>query len=107
MEGPLIATAMAVADHLWTIIICRSSIMNNSTVKRSEEARRQAQAVLIEAKRRQEESLKERDSMRAGDVQKVESLRAQRLAKAEEVSNANSAIAKPAPAKRKRLPIAA
>ena len=80
--------------------------MNNSTIKRSEEARRQAQAALIEAKRRQEELLEERASMHASDVQKVESLRAQRLARM--VSNAEAAsVRKLVPAKRKRLSIAA
>ena len=80
--------------------------MNNSTIKRSEEARRQAQAALIEAKRRQEELLEERASMHASDVQKVESLRAQRLARM--VSNAEAAsVKKSVPAKRKRLSIAA
>ena len=82
--------------------------MNNSTIKRSEEARRQAQAALIEAKRRQEELLEERASMHASDVQKVESLRAQRLARGETVSNTVAASVKaPVPAKRKRLSIAA
>ena len=82
--------------------------MNNSTVRRSEEARRQAQAVLIEAKRRQEQLLEERASMHASHVQKVESLRAQRLARGELVSSAEAAsVKRPVPAKRKRLSIAA
>jgi hypothetical protein len=96
----------------WRIVLdecqVRERIMNNSTIKRSEEARRQAQAALIEAKRRQEGLLEERASMHASDVQKVESLRAQRLARGEMVSNAEAAsVNRPMPAKRKRLSIAA
>jgi len=46
--------------------------------------------------------------MHASDVQKVGSLRAQRLARGEMVSNAEAAsVKKPVPAKRKRLSIAA
>ena len=81
--------------------------MNNSTVKRSEEARRQAQAAVISARRRQEDLLKERALVRASDVQKVESLRAQRLARGEEVSDAGVANVKPALSKRKRPSMAA
>jgi hypothetical protein len=98
---------MAATDNVWTITVCRRGIMNNSTIKRSEEARRQAQAAVIEAKRRQEDLLKERALMHASDVQKVESLRAQRLAKGEKVSNAEVASVKPALSRRKRLSIAA
>ena len=54
--------------------------MNRSTSQRSEEARRQAQAALAEAKQRQDEVLKERASMHALEIRKVETLRAQRLA---------------------------
>jgi len=81
--------------------------MNNSTVKRSEQARHQAQAALIAARKRQEELLRERASLHASDVQKVESLRAQRLARGEKAANAAAASAKPELAKRKRLPVAA
>ena len=84
------ATAKVVASY-WDDYQLRERIMNNSTIKRSEEARRQAQAVLIEAKRRQEQLLEERASMHASHVQKVESLRAQRLARREMVSNAEAA----------------
>jgi hypothetical protein len=82
--------------------------MNNLTIKRSEEARRQAHAALMEAKRRQEELLEERASMHASDVQKVESLRAQRLARGQAVSNAEAAgVKRPVPAKRKHFSTAA
>lgn len=84
--------------------------MNKSTTQRSEEARRQAHAALSEAKRRQDELLQERASMFAFETRKVESLRAQRLAKTE--SQKASEIAADAevealPVKRKRLRTAA
>ena len=57
--------------------------MNKSTTQRAEEARRQAQAALLEAKQKQEAMLMERASLFATKTQKVENLRAQRLAKIE------------------------
>jgi hypothetical protein len=56
--------------------------MNKSTMRRSEEARRQAQAVLIEARQRQEQAIEERAMFFASETRKVADLRAQRLAKA-------------------------
>lgn len=57
--------------------------MNKSTGLRSEEARRQAQAALLKVKQQQSAALKERAMMFATETQKVENLRAQRLAKLE------------------------
>ncbi len=57
--------------------------MNKSTGLRSEEARRQAQAALLKAKQQQEAALQERAMMFASETQKIENLRAQRLAKME------------------------
>jgi len=57
--------------------------MNKSTSQRSEEARRLAQAALIEARQQQDALLQERALMFASETQKVENLRAQRLAKME------------------------
>lgn len=78
--------------------------MNKSTSQRSEEARRQAQAALAEAKRQQDEMLKERASELALDIRKVESLRAQRLAHGDKISDADL---KSLVVKRRRLPTAA
>lgn len=57
--------------------------MNKSTVLRSEEARRQAQAAILKAKQLQSELLHERAVMFASETRKVENLRALRLAKLE------------------------
>jgi Tfp pilus assembly protein PilE len=55
--------------------------MNKSTMLRSEEARRQAQAMLLEAKQLQEQVNEERAKFFASDTRKVADLRAQRLAR--------------------------
>jgi hypothetical protein len=55
--------------------------MNKSTTLRAEEARRQAQAALLEAKRQQAQMLEERATFFASETRKVFDLRAQRLAK--------------------------
>jgi hypothetical protein len=55
--------------------------MNKSTILRSEEARRQAQAVLLEARQQQAQALEERAVFFASETRKVYDLRAQRLAK--------------------------
>ena len=60
-------------------------MMNKSTSQRAEEARRQAQAALSEARRRQDQELKERASLLALEVRKVEGLRAQRLAASDNI----------------------
>ena len=65
--------------------------MNKSTSQRSEEARRQAQAALIEARQQQDALLQERAMMFASETQKVENLRAQRLAKMESDKSADTA----------------
>ena len=78
--------------------------MNKSTSQRSEEARRQAQAALAEAKRQQDHLLQERASMRAFEIQKVESLRAQRLAEGSRIAEPDL---KPLAVKRRRLRAAA
>jgi hypothetical protein len=75
-------------------------MMNKSTSQRAEEARRQAQVALSEARRRQDEELQERASMRALEVRKIESLRAQRLAAADKIPVAED---KPLMVKRKQL----
>jgi hypothetical protein len=54
--------------------------MNKSTL-RAEEARRQAQAVLLEAKQQQAQMVEERAMFFASETRKVYDLRAQRLAK--------------------------
>jgi hypothetical protein len=85
--------------------------MNKSTSQRSEEARRQAQAALIEAREQQDAHLRERAMMFASETQKVENLRAQRLAKIESDKASGivaDAIADSLPAaKRRRLRVAA
>ena len=53
--------------------------MNKSTL-RAEEARRQAQAVLLEAKQQQAQMVEERAMFFASETRKVYDLRAQRLA---------------------------
>lgn len=53
--------------------------MNKSTL-RAEEARRQAQAALLEAKQQQTQMLEERAMFFASETRKVFDLRAQRLA---------------------------
>jgi hypothetical protein len=55
--------------------------MNKSTILRSEEARRQAQATLLEARQQQAQALEERAVFFASETRKVFDLRAQRLAK--------------------------
>ena len=55
--------------------------MNKSTMLRSEEARRQAQAMLLEAKQLQEQAIEERAMFFASETRKVADLRAQRLAR--------------------------
>ena len=55
--------------------------MNKSTTLRAEEARRQAQADLLEARQRQNQMLEERALFFASETRKVYDLRAQRLAK--------------------------
>ncbi len=54
--------------------------MNKSTL-RAEEARRQAQAVLLEAKQQQAQMVEERATFFASETRKVYDLRAQRLAR--------------------------
>lgn len=55
--------------------------MNHSRLHKSEEARRQAMAVALEAKQREDAALQERAVMFAIETQKVETLRALRLAR--------------------------
>ena len=55
--------------------------MNKSTILRSEEARRQAQTALLEARQQQAQVLEERAIFFASETRKVFDLRAQRLAK--------------------------
>jgi hypothetical protein len=55
--------------------------MNKSTTLRAEEARRQAQADLLEARQRQAQVLEERALFFASETRRVYDLRAQRLAK--------------------------
>jgi hypothetical protein len=55
--------------------------MNKSTTLRSEEARRQAQAAVLEARQQQAQALEERAVFFASETRKVFDLRAQRLAK--------------------------
>lgn len=85
--------------------------MNKSTSQRSEEARRQAQAALTEAREQQDALLKERAMMFASETQKVENLRAQRLARIESEKASGivaDALAESLPAaKRRRLRVAA
>jgi len=84
--------------------------MNKSTSQRSEEARRQAQAALIEARHRQDALLQERAQMFAFETRKVENLRAQRLAKMETAKSSDQAAqaaVEPLPVKRRRLRVAA
>lgn len=54
--------------------------MSKSTL-RAEEARRQAQAALLEAKQQQDQMIEERAMSFASETRKVYDLRAQRLAK--------------------------
>ncbi len=63
--------------------------MNRSTVIRSEEARRQAQAAIQKARQQQDELLRDRAMMFASETRKVENLRALRLAKMESAKLAN------------------
>jgi hypothetical protein len=85
--------------------------MNKSTSRRSEEARRQATEALTEAKRQQNALVRERAKMFASETQKIENLRALRLAKMESDKIAGTATdaaveTRPA-AKRRRMPVAA
>ena len=61
--------------------------MNKSTTLRAEEARRQAQAALLEARQQQAQMLEERATFFASETRKVFDLRAQRLAKMASGSN--------------------
>ena len=84
--------------------------MNKSTSQRSEEARRQAQMALNEAKQRQDALLQERALMFASETQKVENLRALRLAKLEAdraAGKAMESVVEPLRLKRRRLRTAA
>lgn len=72
--------------------------MNKSTTLRSEEARRQAQVALGEARQQQADALQERASFFASETQRVVNLRAQRLAK---IASDKTTIESAAPAKRK------
>ena len=56
-------------------------MVNNARFQRYEEARRQALVVALEAKIRENAALKERSAMFAIETQKVENLRALRLAR--------------------------
>ncbi len=56
-------------------------MVNNARFQRYEEARRQAMAVALEAKERENSILKERAAMFAIERRKVENLRALRLAR--------------------------
>lgn len=55
--------------------------MNKSTTLRAEEARRQAQAALLEARQQQAQMLEERAMTFASETRRVFDLRAQRLAR--------------------------
>ncbi|MEZ5830535.1 MAG: hypothetical protein R3D05_05110 [Dongiaceae bacterium] len=83
--------------------------MNKSTSQRAEEARRQAQEALIEARERQNALLHERAMIFASETQKVENLRALRLAKMERAKSAGETEvgAQPPRIKRRRLRTAA
>ena len=64
--------------------------MNKSTTLRAEEARRQAQAALQQARQQQAEALQERATMFASETRKVVNLRTLRLAKAAADSTADT-----------------
>ena len=72
--------------------------MNKSTTLRAEEARRQAQADLLEARQRQARMLEERASVFASETRKVFDLRAQRLARSAsgEAADAGATSVRPA-----------
>jgi len=53
--------------------------VNNSRYQKSEEARRQAMAIALEVKERENAALQERTAVFASETQKVENLRALRL----------------------------
>jgi hypothetical protein len=65
--------------------------MNKSTTLRAEEARRQAQAALQQARQQQAEALQERAMTFESETRKVVGLRAQRLAKATADKSADTA----------------
>jgi hypothetical protein len=56
-----------------------SAVVNNSRFQKSEEARRQAMAIALEAKERENAALQERAQFFAMETQKIENLRALRL----------------------------
>lgn len=56
-------------------------MVNNSRFQKSEEARRQAMTAALEAKERESAALQERAAVFAMETQKVENLRALRLAR--------------------------
>jgi hypothetical protein len=70
--------------------------MNKSTTLRAEEARRQAQATLEQARQQQVEALQERAMIFASETRKVVNLRTLRLAKvaAEKIADAPEPAAK-------------
>jgi hypothetical protein len=79
--------------------------MNKSTVLRSEAARRQAQAALLEAKQQQAQAIEERAMFFASETRKVFDLRAQRLAKMtsnEMIGKADTDLSNVRPAMKRR-----
>lgn len=74
-----------------------SAAVNNSRFQRSEQARRQVVADVLEAKERASAAVQERDATFAIETNKVENLRAQRLAQPTAVK-AKPARASPKPA---------
>jgi hypothetical protein len=73
--------------------------MNNGSFRRSEEARRAAQAAKLKAQQRQNKSLKERAAVLALESTKIENLRALRLAR-DQAAKADALT--PAPSARAR-----
>lgn len=74
-------------------------MMNKSMSLRSEEARRQAHAATVKARQAQSEALKERAELLAVKAEKIDNLRAQRLAReaaAREAAAIEAATPKPA-----------
>ena len=67
--------------------------MNRTSSQRAEEARRVAQAATSRAKQAQNEMLKERAAALAADAQKIDKLRALRLAKEAETKDATDLAA--------------
>jgi uncharacterized membrane protein YbaN (DUF454 family) len=56
-----------------------NTVVNNSRLQKSEEARRQARATALEAKERENAMLQERAAMLAVETRKIKNLRALRL----------------------------